>query len=101
MIVEAISRGDAADYVNAVFGIYAIMIIARILLSWLPQVPHVSTLRPVLDFITESTDPYLNVFRKVINPVGPSEFKLDLSPILALLVLGIVDALIVNAIINP
>ena len=95
------TRSDIAAYVNAVFGIYAILIICNILLSWIPRIPRVAMLRPLLDFIKDTTDPYLNLFRRVMNPVGPGAMKLDFSPILALIVLFIVNWVIVGAIINP
>ena len=36
----------------------------------------------MLDFITETTDPYLNFFRRFIPPIGGGGFALDLSPML-------------------
>ena len=36
----------------------------------------------MLDFITETTDPYLNFFRRFLPPIGGGGFALDLSPIL-------------------
>ena len=91
---EAVSRGDIADYVSALFLVYIVLIFIRILMSWVPRVPASATLRPVLDFITETTDPYLNLFRRFIPPLG----MLDISPILAVFVLLIAQALIVSAI---
>ncbi len=73
---------------------YLILIFARIVLSFVPRMPYNPTLRTVVGFIHEVTDPYLNVFRRVIPPVGP----LDLSPILAIFLLYIVQAIVVGAI---
>ena len=44
--------------------------------------PYNPTLRAVLDFITETTDPYLNLFRRFLPPIGGGGFALDLSPII-------------------
>ena len=41
----------------------------------------------MIDFIHEVTDPYLNVFRRILPPVGGGGFALDLSPIIAIFVL--------------
>jgi YggT family protein len=102
LIPLAISNQDVANYVNALFLVYMILIFANILMSWIPRIPRSSTLRPLLDFITETTDPYLNVFRRLMNPIGgPGGLAIDISPILAVFVLIIANRLIVEAIINP
>ncbi|NJL89859.1 MAG: YggT family protein [Coleofasciculaceae cyanobacterium SM2_1_6] len=66
--------------------LYLLLLFVRILLTWFPTVGWmnsiVETLRPV-------TDPYLNVFRSIVPSVG----GLDLSPILAFLVLQVLIAL--------
>ena len=93
-LLAAIGREEIADYVSALFLVYLILIFARIVLSFVPRIPYNPTLRAVIGFIHEVTDPYLNVFRRLIPPFGP----LDLSPILAILVLSIVRALVVGAI---
>jgi uncharacterized protein YggT (Ycf19 family) len=93
----AISRGDVADYVNALFLVYLVLILVRILLSWAQQarpLPYSTWLRASVRFVEETTDPYLNVFRRFIPPLGP----FDLSPILAIVVLAIVQGLVVGLI---
>jgi len=98
----AISRSDIADFVSALFLVYLILIFANILMSWIPRIPRSATLRPLLDFIKETTDPYLNVFRRLLNPIGgPGGMAIDLSPILAVIVLLVLERIIVGAIINP
>ena len=57
MLLEAVTKDDIATYVEAVFLVYLILIFARILMSWIPRIPRSATVRPVLDFITETTDP--------------------------------------------
>ena len=94
----AVSRSDIAEYVQALFLVYIILIFARILLSWIPRMPYHPVLRAVVDFIHQVTDPYLNLFRRVIPPIGGSGFALDLSPILAVIVLLIAQGLVVAAI---
>jgi YggT family protein len=94
----AITRSDIAEYVNALFLVYIILIFVRILLSWIPRMPYNPTLRTVVDFIHQVTDPYLNLFRRFLPPVGGGGFALDLSPIIAVFVLLIAQWLIVGAI---
>ena len=94
----AIGRDEIADYVSALFIVYLILIFARILMSWIPRMPYNPWLRAVVDFVHETTDPYLNLFRRVIPPVGGGNFALDLSPILAIFVLLIAQAVVVGLI---
>jgi YggT family protein len=93
----ALSRGDIATYVSALFIVYTILILLNILISFVPRMPYSPWLRAVLDFITESTDPYLNIFRSFIRPIGGGQLAFDPSPIIALIVLGIAEAIVVGA----
>jgi len=94
----ALTRTDVADYVDALFLVYIVLIFIRILLSWIPRMPYHPVLRSVVDFVHQVTDPYLNVFRRVLPPVGGGGFALDLSPILALFLLYIMRGIVVGAI---
>jgi YggT family protein len=94
----AIGRNTVADYVEAVFIVYFILIFIRILLTWVPRLPYNPTLRAVVGFIEEVTDPYLNIFRRVIPPIGGGGFALDLSPMLAMVLLYFVGLIVVGAI---
>ena len=98
MPVGAIGRGTIADYVEAVFIVYFILIFIRILLTWVPRIPYNRTLRAVVGFIEDVTDPYLNLFRRVIPPLGRGGFALDLSPMLAIILLYVVGSIVVGVI---
>lgn len=93
----ALTRGDIANYASALFFVYFLLIIANVVLSWVQQfrpIPYNLTLRAVTGFIEETTNPYLNLFRAWVPRIGP----LDISPILAILVLSIGGGLIVRLI---
>jgi YggT family protein len=98
VIPLAINRGDVADYVGALFIVYVILIFARIVISFVPRMPYRPWLRTVLDFVTETTDPYLNFFRRFLPPIGGGGFALDLSPMIGLIVLFVAQALVVGLI---
>jgi len=98
VIPLALDRGNVADYVSALFVVYVILIFARIVLSFIPRMPYRPWLRSVLDFITETTDPYLNFFRRFLPPIGGGGFALDLSPMIGLIVLFVAQALVVGLI---
>lgn len=94
----AISRYDVADYVGALFLVYIVLIFLNILISWVPRMPYNRALRATLDFVKETTDPYLNLFRRVLPPVGGGGFALDLSPMLGVILLFILRAVVVGLI---
>ena len=98
MLAFAITRYDVADYVSAIFLVYTILIFLNVLISWVPRMPYNRTLRAVLDFIKETTDPFLNLFRRVLPPLGGGGFALDLSPMIAIVVLVVLRALVVGLI---
>jgi YggT family protein len=98
MIPLADTRDTIADYVGAVFLVYIILIIVRVLLTWIPRMPYNRTVRAVVGFVEEVTDPYLNVFRRFLPPVGGGAFAMDLSPILAIILLFIARAVVVGLI---
>jgi YggT family protein len=94
----AITRFDVADYVGALFLVYIILIFLNILISWVPRMPYNRALRATLDFVKETTDPYLNLFRRFLPPIGGGGFALDLSPILGVLLLFVLRTIVVGLI---
>ena len=61
------------------FTIYTFMMIAYILLSWIPAAQGSAVGR----FLATVCEPYLGIFRKFIPPIG----MIDISPIVAFLAL--------------
>lgn len=70
---------------------YSILIVLRIFLSWLPSINWDN--QP-MKFIRIVTDAYLDIFRRFVPPLG----GLDFSPIVALLVLSIIQEIFVRAV---
>jgi YggT family protein len=60
--------------------------------------PYNPYLRAVVTFVQETTDPYLNLFRRLLPPLGGRSFALDLSPIIAIIVLVLVQSVVVGLI---
>jgi uncharacterized protein YggT (Ycf19 family) len=81
------------SFVSVFVGIYVLLILAYVLLSWV-QLPYSGPAAAVQRFLDEICRPYLNLFRGRIPTLGP----LDLSPMVAVVVLlvaaGIVNRLI-------
>lgn len=82
----------AAQVVNNVFYFYFLLIIIRIFLTWIPSIDWSS--QP-FRAIAEVTDLYLNIFRRIIPPVG----GLDFSPIIAIFALEIIQRDVVSALV--
>jgi YggT family protein len=102
MPLAAINRDDVALYVDNVFLVFIIMIFASIAISWVitfrGSLPYNRPLRAVTGFLDETVTPYLNVFRRFMPTVGVGGMGLDLSPIVAIIVLFIVRAIVVGLI---
>jgi YggT family protein len=81
-----------ASYVDALFLVFIVIIFVRILLSWFPSVPEAGIMRSFYDFIIQSTEWYLGLFRRFIPPIG----MFDISPIAAIFVLFILRSVVSN-----
>ena len=98
LLLLAVTRNDVADYVNTLITVYVVLIFIRILMSWIRNIPYNRVLSAVLTFVTDVTDPYLNLFRRFIPPVKLGPAALDISPIVAVFVLLIVGGIVVELI---
>lgn len=97
-LLLASARGQIADFVGALVWVYTLLILAYILTQLYFQfggrVPYARWSSAVLGFLRDVVEPYLAIFRRFIPPLGP----LDLSPIVAIVLLRIVGALLESAI---
>ena len=92
----AITRNDVADYLSTLLTVYIVLIFIRILMSWFTRIPYNRWLSMVLKFVSDVTDPYLNLFRRFIPPIRIGPGALDLSPIVAVIVLSIVGGIVIG-----
>eukprot|EP00897_Mesotaenium_endlicherianum_P001428 jgi/Mesen1/1312/ME000013S00804 len=76
-VAEAVFTSSVANFLN----IYNALLIGRLILTWFPNPPQV-----IANPLSTICDPYLNLFRGIIPPLGGS---LDFSPILAFLTLNV------------
>ncbi|MBM3207313.1 MAG: YggT family protein [Chlamydiae bacterium] len=74
--------------IHYLFFVYTLLLMARIIGSWFPSFANSKWMR----FVAFYTNPYLNLFRKIIPPLG----TLDLSPILAFFALQILESVIIR-----
>ena len=61
---------------------------AYILSSWIPQIKN----NIIIEFLEAICEPYLKLFRRFIPPLG----MLDISPVVALVVLSLIQNLIIT-----
>ena len=94
----AVTRDDIADYVQTLALVYLVLIFVRIIMSWIPRIPYNRWLAGFLKFVSDVTDPYLNLFRRFLPPVRLGPGALDLSPIVATFVLIIVSSIVAGLI---
>src|SRR5262245_64702333 len=98
LLVMATARETIADYLSALILVYTILIFVYILTQLFfgfgGRVPYSRPVNAVLEFLRQVCEPYLSIFRRFIPPIGP----LDISPIVAILVLSIVGGIVVNAV---
>ena len=94
-VVAATARQEIADFLDALLLVYLICIIGWIVVSFVfslgARVPYSRASNAVLDFLRDVTEPYLRIFRPLPLRIGP----LDLTPIVAILVLQFVGGLLV------
>jgi YggT family protein len=98
MLALAITRDDIASYVNTLFWVYILIIFVYILLNMMFSLglrpPYSRPLNVFLGFLRDVSEPYLRLFRKII----PSAGMFDFSPMVAILVLYLLQIVITDAI---
>lgn len=81
------------QFFDLLFTVLSLAILARVLLSW---IPNLSPSNPLVRILQQITDPILEPARRIIPPLG----GLDISPIVVLLVLDFILRPLVFAVLN-
>ncbi|MBO5738512.1 YggT family protein [bacterium] len=76
--------------INQLFSFYYILLILRIFLTWIPSI---NWEQQPFAWMRSVTDPFLNIFRGIIPPIGG---VLDISPVIAIILLQIIQGLLVG-----
>ncbi|HOR00970.1 MAG TPA: YggT family protein [Anaerolineae bacterium] len=77
-------------FIDLLFYALNLAILARVIVSWL----NVSPYNPIVSFIYQITDPILEPLRRIIPPLG----MIDISPIIAMLLLSVVQRILLSLI---
>lgn len=100
VLILATARTQIADFLSTLIYVYTLLIILYIVIQLLFSVglrpPYWRATDIVLGFLRDVCDPFLRVFRRLL----PSFGGLDLSPILAIITLEILNSLVVQGIIH-
>ena len=89
LVVLADARGSIASFVDVFITVYILLILVYVLSSWI-RLPYNPWLDRIQRFLYDVCDPYLRIFRRFLPPLGP----LDLSPMLAVIVLLVAQQLL-------
>jgi uncharacterized protein YggT (Ycf19 family) len=85
----AAAADTAKNFVDVFITVYILLILAYIITSWI-RLPYSPWLNRVQRFLYDVCEPYLRIFRRIVPPIGP----LDLSPMIAVIVLILVQRVI-------
>jgi YggT family protein len=88
LLLDAVT--SVQQFVNIFVGVYVLLILAFIVMSWV-RLPYSIWLNRIQRFLYDVCDPYLRLFRKILPPFGP----LDLSPMVGVLVLVLVERIVI------
>jgi YggT family protein len=88
LLADTISSVET--FINVFVLLYGLVILVYIITSWL-RLPYSPTLNRVQRFLYDVCEPYLRLFRRLLPSTGP----IDLSPMLALIALGVIDRFLV------
>jgi YggT family protein len=75
--------------VSLAFQIYEFLILIRVLLSWV----NISPYHPAIRVLYQITDPVLAPLRRIIPPIGGA---IDISPVVALILLEIMRYVLIS-----
>ncbi len=97
-LVAASVRAELAGFLGALLSVYVICIFAwivlQMVLSFGVRLPYSRFTDAAMTFLRDVTEPYLRLFRPLPLRIGP----LDLTPLVAILVLQFVGGIVIRAI---
>jgi YggT family protein len=95
LIADAVET--AQSFADVLFTVYFACILAYIISSWVP-LPYNVWLNRIQRFLYDVVDPYLRLFRRILPFARIGGLGLDLSPIIAIIVLFVVERLVIQGI---
>ncbi len=81
--------------INLLFNVIYILILARIIFSWVRVSPYHPTWGPIMRFVYQVTDPIMIPIQRMMPPMG----GLDFSPMIVLILASVLRSVIVSMLI--
>ncbi len=98
LLTAALTRADVANYVRTLIYVYVVILflylLVNMVLSFGARPPYSRAFDVVMGFLREVSEPYLRIFRRFIPSIG----MIDLSPMIAIFVLLIVNQVVYSLI---
>ncbi|HLL91365.1 MAG TPA: YggT family protein [Solirubrobacteraceae bacterium] len=99
-MILASARTQIADFLSALIYVYTLLIILYVVVQLLfaagLRPPYSRATDSVLGFLRDVCEPFLRIFRRIIPTFG----GLDLSPLVAIITLSIINNVVVEHIIH-
>jgi YggT family protein len=89
VLADAIDKTET--FVTVFITVYTIVLLAYVVMSWL-RLPYSPWLNRIQRFLYDVSEPYLRLFRRVLPSMGP----LDLSPMIGIIVLWLIDQALIR-----
>jgi uncharacterized protein YggT (Ycf19 family) len=83
----------AQGFIDTFTYVYLALILLYILMSWIPM-PYTVWLNRIQRFLYDVVSPYLNIFRRLLPSFDMGGLRLDLSPIIAIFALLILNRVV-------
>jgi YggT family protein len=99
-MILASARVEVANYLSALVDVYTLLIflyiVIQLLFAFGVRPPYSRAMDAILSFLRDVCEPYLRIFRRILPQLGP----LDFSPIVAIVVLQLINSIVVQGAIH-
>jgi YggT family protein len=99
-LLLASARTEVANYIETLIYVYILLIFAHIVVGWLfafgVRPPYSRASSAVIGFLRDVCEPFLRIFRRIL----PSFGGIDLSPIVAIIALEVLNSVVVRGLIH-
>ena len=89
LLADSITQVET--FVTVFITVYTVVLLAYVVMSWL-RLPYSPWLNRIQRFLYDVSEPYLRLFRRVLPSMGP----LDLSPMIGIIALWLIDQVLVR-----
>jgi uncharacterized protein YggT (Ycf19 family) len=89
LLADSITQVET--FVTVFITVYTVVLLAYVVMSWL-RLPYSPWLNRIQRFLYDVSEPYLRLFRRVLPSMGP----LDLSPMIGIIALWLIEQVLVR-----